>query len=116
MKNALAIILSIALFAPPYVKILMYADCSFRAMMNEDPRFCDCSKIIEVAAYPATDGHAQKQQSLEQQTDWKYLSLQQFRLASLQILKEPSLPKGLLTFHPQLHLGDIFHPPQVVIS
>jgi hypothetical protein len=113
MKNILAIILSVALFAPPYVKILMYADCSFRAMLNEDSRFCDCSKVIEVAAYPVGDAHSQKQQSLEQQTDWKYLSLQPYRIANAAKLIEASLPKSMFHFHAQQLLRDIFHPPQV---
>ena len=112
LKNLLAIILSIALFAPPYAKMLLYADCSFKAMMNEDPRFCDCSKIIDVAAYPSTDGQSEKQQNLEQKTDWKYLAQERFQFqtalhtitASFQTMQNNRIPNQ--------HLGSVFHPPK----
>lgn len=112
MKNLLAVILSLALFAPPYAKMLLYADCSFKAMMNEDPRFCECTNIIDVAPYPSTDGQSEKQQNLEQKTDWKYLAQEKFQFqtslhtttASFQIKQNNRIPNQ--------HLGSVFHPPK----
>lgn len=112
MKNLLAVILSLALFAPPYAKMLLYADCSFKAMMNEDPRFCECTNIIDVAPYPSTDGQSEKQQNLEQKTDWKYLAQEKFQF-------QTSLHRTTASFQtkqnnriPNQHQGSVFHPPK----
>jgi hypothetical protein len=112
LKNLLAVILSLALFAPPYAKILLYADCSFKAMMNEDPRFCDCSKIIDVAPYPSTDGQTEKQQNLEQKTDWKYLAQEKFQFQTSLHTTVTSFQTKQNNSIPIQHQGSVFHPPK----
>jgi len=113
LKNLLAVILSLALFAPPYAKLLLYADCSFKAMMNEDPRFCDCSKIIDVAPYPTTDGQSEKQQNLEQKTDWKYLAQEKYQYQTNHLRTVNSFQPKQNKSIPNQHLASVFHPPKL---
>lgn len=80
--------------------------------MNEDPRFCDCSKIIDVAPYPTTDGQSEKQQNLEQKTDWKYLAQEKFQFqTSLQTIL-PSYQAQQQNNIPKQYQGSVFHPPK----
>jgi hypothetical protein len=112
LKNLFALILSLALFAPPYAKLLLYADCSFKAMMNEDPRFCECNNIIDVAPYPSSDGQSEKQQNLEQKTDWKYIAQEKFQFQKSLQIAATSFQNKQNNRIPIQHQGSVFHPPK----
>lgn len=81
-------------------------------MMNEDPRFCDCSKIIDVAPYPTTDGQSEKQQNLEQKTDWKYLAQERFQFQTSLSTTVTSFQTKQNNRIPIQHQGSVFHPPK----
>lgn len=82
-------------------------------MMNEDPRFCDCSKIIDVAAYPSTDGQSEKQQNLEQKTDWKYLAQEKYQFQTSPLSSATNFQTKQNNRIPIQHQGSVFHPPKV---
>ena len=81
-------------------------------MMNEDPRFCDCSKIIDVAPYPITDGQSEKQENLEQKTDWKYLAQEKYQFQSALQTAITSFQSNQNQLIPIQYQGSVFHPPK----
>ena len=112
MKKAITFLLALSLYAPHMAKLLAYADCTYQRLSNEDPRLCDCNKIVDLDALPIIPDQPDKQKEISIKADWKYTAFGYCSLNTVLLLWVK--PKQV---SPYLHLPvllghDIFHPPR----
>jgi hypothetical protein len=93
-------------------KILSYADCTLVAITNDDPRLCDCNKIVDTEDIPFPINQPDKQKDLSIKTDWKYLG------ETVYLFSRPLQLAGQKKLSPEDHFiaekfpRAVFHPPQ----
>lgn len=112
LKQVITILLSLSLYAPHMAKILAYADCSIILLTNNDPRLCDCNRIISADLLPIRSDMPDKQKELSLTTDWKYTTLNVFRLQSNAAPAKEIFSGTKPLYIPQQSLQSVFHPPR----
>jgi hypothetical protein len=112
LKQVITILLSLSLYAPHMAKILAYADCSIILLSNKDPRLCDCNQIITADAVPINADQPDKQKELSLKADWKYTTLNTFRLEHNPAPAKQIFPGSKPLYIPRQALRSIFHPPR----
>jgi hypothetical protein len=101
------------LYAPHLAKLLAYADCSIVALTNDDPRLCDCNKIIDTEDIPLSTNGPDKQKDISIKSDWKYLGETAYHFSEPIALKEGKKFSSSRRFTAERFPRSVFHPPQV---
>jgi hypothetical protein len=101
------------LYAPHLAKLLAYADCTIVAITNDDPRLCDCNKIVDTEDIPFSTNQPDKQKDISIKSDWKYLGETAYHFSAylpLQDTKKLSSPGHFIA---EEFPRSVFHPPEV---
>ena len=113
LKQVLAVILSISLYAPHVAKLLAYADCYvITEMSNSDPRLCDCNRIIDSDTIPLGADQPDKQKDISLKADWKYIATEDFRPHTAVAGTNKIQFANTDAFVTQQSLRSVFHPPR----
>jgi hypothetical protein len=113
VKKAITFLLALSLYAPHMAKLLAYADCTYQRMSNEDPRLCDCNKIVDLDALPIVPDQPDKQKEISIKADWKYTVFGYCRENALLPQLVKSRQASPFIYMPLVLGVDIFHPPQL---
>ncbi|SJZ68265.1 hypothetical protein [Sediminibacterium ginsengisoli] len=108
------IILSFSLYAPVAARILAYTDCSIQRLANEDPRLCDCTRILTDDATNPLKGMPDKQKELLQKSDWKYLPTDKKATMAFHPAGSPKKYRSVFVFIPAAPERSVFHPPAII--
>ena len=93
-------------------KLLAYAECSVQVVLaNTDPRFCDCTRIIDTADLPVGN-QPDKQRELSLKADWKYTAAEYFAVNCLSASILPKKYPVHLAYEATQYAAGIFQPPR----
>lgn len=94
-------------------KLMAYADCSIIALTNDDPRLCDCNRIIDADNIPLNSDQPDKQREITLKADWKYVAEVNYRLSLVPLISAGRKGCQPDSFVPCVFGRSVFHPPRV---